>query len=967
MNTRFAPKRSRLTAALLTSLMLPAGLAAAQEPQQDNDAAPAVAQSGSSATNLDRVSVVGSRIKRAEIEGPAPVTVITRADIDREGFQTVGDMLQTLSQNTSSSFTGDLGVTGFTPNAQVVNLRNLGPGYTLTLINGRRPPQYPQPYNRDNNVVNIAAIPTSIVERIEVLTGGASAIYGSDAVAGVVNIVLKENFDGNYAKLTVGTTEEGGGDSVDFEVSGGKTGDRWSAVWAFQYGDREPVFASQRELLSDNRNGPLGDLANPSLSHVAIRGANVGDGAVGTNAFFPGAAACEAMNMVAFAHPTRGDVCGAFDTSASRSISNKRRFYSAYGYGTFDVTDTTRLFASANYYTTEAKSSGGTEFWGTSGDQFNRTSAGGTSVYYYDTTAQNFLQLQRIFTPGELGGAEAASTIYDETMYDVAFGAQGMFGDRFDWEASVNYGKYEYEADRPRLLAKAVHDYFLGERLGYVSGYAAHTLNLDRWNAPITPEIYRSFATRVVNRGETTTANANFNVSGDLFELPAGAVGFAGVVEWNRATTDLLSDPRTNQLRPLDDQTIYNLTSSGETHGERDRYAIGAEFRVPILDSLSAQIAARWDKYDDISSVDAATTYNFGLEWRPVDSLLVRGSYATSFRAPDMQLVFAERAASYSSILDEYACRAGVGTGATEGPRTRTQCNTSGDPTIYQAQTLIAGNPGLKEEEGESWSAGFVWDIIDDMSLSVDWYRIRLEDAASQFSASTLLSQEAACRIGSYADGSAPPSAAFCDNLYQLITRIDAPGTPDNLRVQRINNSYINTALQDTTGIDANYRYRLDTDRIGRFTFDVSYSLLLSNEYKQVVEDDLVDYRDLPPSQNYWYPERSRVRGSVNWTYNDWSTTVFGTRLGSAWSDAEVAGENAAGGTYGPRLQPYMIYNLSVAKKFGPNVTAQFQVVNVLDNQYREDNSYTAYPFFNPWLGADPLGRRYYVSIGYRF
>lgn len=966
MNDRFEPKRSRLTAALLTSLMLPAGLAVAQE-QQDNEAAPAAAAPASSATNLDRVSVVGSRIKRAEIEGPAPVTVITRADIDREGFQTVGDMLQTLSQNTSSSFTGDLGVTGFTPNAQVVNLRNLGPGYTLTLINGRRPPQYPQPYNRDNNVVNIAAIPTSIVERIEVLTGGASAIYGSDAVAGVVNIVLKENFDGNYAKLTVGTTEEGGGDSVDFEVTGGKTGDRWSAVWAFQYGNREPVFASQRDALSDNRNGPLGDLANPSLSHIAIRGANVGDGAVGTNAFFPGAAACEAMNMVAFDHPTRGEICGAFDTSASRSISNKRQFYSAYGYGTFDVTDTTRLFASANYYSTKAKSSGGTEFWGTSGDQFNRTSAGGTSVYYYDTTAENFLQLQRIFTPGELGGPEAASTIFDESMYDVAFGAQGMFGERFDWEASANYGKYEYEADRPRLLAKAVHDYFLGERLGYVSGYAAHTLNLERWNAPITPEIYRSFATRVVNRGETTTANANFNVSGDLFELPAGAVGFAGVLEWNRQTTDLVSDPRTDQLRPLDDQTIYNLTSSGETHGERDRYAIGAEFRVPILDSLSAQVAARWDKYDDISSVDAATTYNFGLEWRPVDSLLVRGSYATSFRAPDMQLVYAEGAASYASILDEYACRAGVGTGATQGPRTRTQCNTSGDPTIYQAQTLIAGNPGLKEEEGESWSAGFVWDIIDDMSLSVDWYRIRLEDAASQFSSSTLLSQEAACRIGSYADGSAPPSAAFCDNLYQLITRIDAPGTPDNLRVQRINNSYINTALQDTTGVDATYRYRLDTDRLGRFTFDVAYSLLLSNEYKQVVEDDLEDYRDLPPSQNYWYPERSRVRGSVNWTYNDWSTTVFGTRLGSAWSEAEVAGQNAAGGTYGPRLQPYMIYNLSVAKKFGPNVTAQVQVVNVLDNQYREDNSYTAYPFFNPWLGADPLGRRFYVSVGYRF
>lgn len=129
--------------------------------------APAFAQEagnevgGKNATNLDRVSVVGSRIKRSEVEGPAPVTVITRGDIDREGFQTVGDMLQTLTQNTTASFTGDLAVSGFTPNAQVVNLRNLGPGYTLTLVNGRRPAQYPQPYNRDNNVANINSIPAA--------------------------------------------------------------------------------------------------------------------------------------------------------------------------------------------------------------------------------------------------------------------------------------------------------------------------------------------------------------------------------------------------------------------------------------------------------------------------------------------------------------------------------------------------------------------------------------------------------------------------------------------------------------------------------------------------------------------------------------------------------------------------------------------------------------------------------------
>ncbi|KAG1387200.1 hypothetical protein G6F60_014210 [Rhizopus arrhizus] len=134
---------------------------------------------------------------------------------------------------------------------------------------------------------------------------------------------------------------------------------------------------------------------------------------------------------------------------------------------------------------------------------------------------------------------------------------------------------------------------------------------------------------------------------------------------------DMVSDPRTDQLRPIDNQTIYNLTSSGETHGTRDRYAIGAEFRVPIFSSLSANAAARYDKYDDISSGDAATTYNLGLEWRPFSNLLVRGSYATSFRAPDMQLIYAQGAASYTTELDEYACRSGTGAGAAQGPRTR--------------------------------------------------------------------------------------------------------------------------------------------------------------------------------------------------------------------------------------------------------------------------------------------------------
>lgn len=962
--------RSPLALALATALFLPMSMSAhAQSDDQDD-------QDEQTPEQLEAIQVVGSRIKRAEVEGPAPVTVITREDIDREGFQTVGDALQTLNQNTTSSFTGDLATAGFTPNAQVVNLRNLGPGYTLTLVNGRRPAQYPQPYNRDNNIVNVRAIPTAVIERIEVLTGGASAIYGSDAIAGVVNIVTRTNYDGHSVRGTVGTTAEGGGDSANFEFTGGSTGDRWSAVYGLQYNYNEPVFADQREFLADSRNGPLGpNFTNPALSLIAIRVSASPNGPLNHNAFYPGQEACDAFGYTTRTTATRGLYCGSFNQVASRSVSNQQEGFSAYGYGTFDISDSTQLFGQATYYTSDSKASNGTEFWGTSGDQFNRNANNAATSAYYDPQFGHLVQLQRIFNSFELGGPEAASTLYDESTYDIMVGASGtMFSDRFDWEAYAAYSYYDYSADRPRLLAQAVHDYFLGPRLGFASAtggtgtFPVYQLNLDRWSTPITPEIYRSFATRVINEGDTDSTTFNFNLSGDLFDLPAGPVGMAAVFEAGSQSVDLRSDPRTDQLRPLDGQTIYNLTSSGRTEGDRDRYAAGLEFRVPIVSMLTAQLAARYDKYDDITAVDDAISYMAGLEFRPLDSLLFRGSYSTSFRAPDMQLVFAEGAASFSTVLDDYMCRAGVGAASTLGPRTRAACNVSGDPTLYQAQTVIAGNPLLKEEEGESFTYGFVWDIMDGMSFTSDFFRIKLEDAASQLSSAFLLDNEANCRLGVNASG-APfefsQDSAFCQNIISLITRQSAPGTSLDQRIARINSAYINTALQVTTGIDSTFRYNWDTDRFGSFRLDLGYSVVLKDEFKQFPGDELIDYRDNLTYTN----QRSRARGSLTWSKGDWTTTAFGTRYGSNGNFVGAAGCNTTRTDlcYGSRLQPYMIYNLQVGKTWGENLNTTFTVVNVLDNQYRYDASQTGYPFFQYYLGADPLGRRFFLSTEYKF
>ncbi len=950
--------RRPLVLALAAALSAPALVLAQSSSSNDDDDKKKDAE-------LDRITVVGSRIKRAEVEGPAPVTVITREDIDREGYQTVADILQTLNQNTTSSFTGDLAVTGFSPNAQVVNLRNLGPGYTLTLINGRRPAQYPQPYNRDNNVVNVRAIPSAIIERVEILTGGASAIYGADAVAGVVNIVTRKGYEGDAIKFTVGTTQHGGGDNGTFEYTGGRTGDRWNAIYAFQWGDQEPVFASQRDFLADTRAGPLGDAVNPALSLIVIRASAHPSGPTNHNAFYPGQEVCDRFGYTTRTTAARGTYCGDFDRVASRTISNAYKFYSGYGAGTFDISDETQLFGAATYYKSDAKASSGTEFWGTSGDPFNRNAAGGTTAFYFDPSFGHLVQLQRTFNPFELGGAEAVTTNFDEKTYDITAGIRSTLADRFDWEASVMHSEYTYVQDRPRLLAQAIHDYFLGPQQGFVSGFPVYTLNRERWVTPFTPEQYRAVATRVQNIAETSSTTANFTISGDLWELPAGNIGFAGVAEWGTQEVDLQSDPRLNPLRPRDSQTVYNLVSSGRTQGERDRYALGAEFRIPLLSSVTANLAARWDKYDDISEIDDAITYQGGLEWRPIDSLLIRGSFATSFRAPDMQLVYAEGAASFSGILDDFICRSGTGPAAALGPRTRAACNRAGDPTIYTTQTTIAGNPLLKEEEGESYSAGFVWDIMEGMSFSADYYRIKLEDAALQLSSAFLLNNEANCRLGVFPDGTPfdrDINSAFCQNILGLVTRQSAPGTIADGTIQRINSAYINSAIADNSGVDMTYKYNWTTDNWGAYRLDIGYSVVITDRDKQFETDPLIERRDLLSNFN----QRSRVRGSLTWGKGDWGATLSGTRYGSNGNFVE-APYSRDGVDYGERLRPYIRYNAQVTKTFGESVRAAFTVINLTDNQYREDQSQTGYPFFQYYLGADPLGRRYNLSVEYRF
>lgn len=877
------------------------------------------------AVELDGVVVTGSRIKRSQVEGPSPVTIITDEDLQKQGFITVHDALNTLTQSTGF-IQNELITNGFTPNANVINLRSLGPGRTLVLINGRRVAEYPLPYNAQSNFVNLTSIPASAVERIEVLAGGASAIYGSDAVAGVVNVITKTNFEGDLVRLRAGTTSQGGGDTANLQWIGGKSGDNWNVTYALEYFNREPIYAYQRDFMDSWLDGPTEAARLPSIG-LAVIDRLAGNTYIDTTEN----GNCDRFFGHFIVRSTgAGRRCAQFDAPAFQSVRSSDDNLSAYLSGSYELANGMQLFADVGAWRSDAVYSSGILGWST------------IAAPYYDLNYDTLISTHRLFQVEETG-RDALDIDSSEKAWSVTGGLRGtLLDNRFDYEAVYSHSEYTTDVSNVRLINAPVTDYFLGPELGTIAGYSIHELNFERFITPMTPAQFASISRRLVATAESSADQFSFTFSGDLLEMPAGSLGFASVVEAASQEYDLRPDPASLPTAPPDEIT-YNYSDTGGG-GSRDRYALGMEFSVPLLDSLKASLAARYDKYDDITAVDDAVTWNAGLEWRPVERLLLRSSYGTSFRAPDMHYVFAEESASYNGIRDEYRCRL-------DG-LAMTDDDCVNDPYYtYTVQNFRRGDPELEEETGNSWTIGFVWDVTDSLSLQADYYRIEIENGVGDLSSGRLLRIEAACRLGTDRDGTpVDTTSALCAEYLALVNRVDAPGTTVDGQISSIRRMPLNSALERTSGIDASVRYKLDTDRLGTFALNLAWSHTLDYERTQYAEDGVIETRD--SLSNYDF--RSRIAATATWEKDDWNVALFGTRWGSLPNWGETA-----------RVAPYMLYNANVTKKITDKMTLGLFVNNVLDTKPPKDGTFEDYPFF--FYTYDPIGREIFAQVEYRF
>jgi len=945
------------TLTLLAASIALATSAVAQETDEEDDDTLA----------LEEVVVTGSRISRVQVEGPSPVVTIDAETIDAEGFTTVYEAVNSLTQfygNTQDDqFAG-----GFTQNANVVDLRGLGPGRTLVLINGRRTTDYPLPFNGQSNVVSLASIPVAAVARIEVLASGASAIYGSDAVAGVINIVMKEQVEGIDVRLRLGDTTQGGGESQRLQVVGGLSGDSYDFTYALEYFNREPIWAYDRDYMDSVRDDPDGPpFVNTRnlLALDAFDAFRVGN--VGLRYIDPTPAACDVWPALEYSfRPGAGNFCGRDDDISQFTVRNGTENYSAFLNGTWRLTQNLELFGYLSYIDRASEFNVGTLFW--QSNLFGEFSDGANSFSNLDNIVQYDLSafglgvvewpqvtlMQRIFTAEEMGGQDVNNNHFDETSIDFTVGIRGDFATTWTWEASLTHAEYDLDRERRLILAAEADAFFAGDLLqnldpdplfgGFFASLGDLSDPANPYNRPLSPEEFASISAIDRTQADSSNSMVMAQLVGDLFEMPNGPVSMAAVAEWGTQEYDIRLDPR------LRDGIFWGFTGTGGG-GERDRYAVGAEFLIPATETFTVTAAARYDYYDDITDVDGAPTWALGLEWRPTDTLLLRGRYATSFRAPDMHFVFAEPSGFFTTVPDYYLCARdfGIDESSPGGLDTCTD-PVRGDLGASGVQGSRSGNPDLQEEEGESYTVGFVWQALDNLTVSLDYYDIRLENIVTDRSVVTLLQDERACLLGAPYEVTA---GSDCDDVLSRIVRFPADGGVNSETLVSVATGPFNQAVQETNGIDATLNYTLDTERAGLFSLDAAWTRVFDQKAATLPSDPVESFTDV--TQDF----RSRFRASVGWLYQDFSTTLLWNRLGSSLTADSLVSDTKT------RVDALDLFNLTARYQF----TDAFSVTLIGSNIFDEDPPITSeeeYPYFNIF-NYDPYGREVFVEFGYVF
>ncbi|WP_295933638.1 TonB-dependent receptor [uncultured Xanthomonas sp.] len=879
---------------------------------------------------LDTLRVTGSRIPRTQVEGPAPISVISAEQIKANGFTSVPDVLRAMTQNggetqSPQSASG----ADFSPGAQQVDLRGLGPNHTLVLVNGRRIADFPMPFKGRSNFTDISNIPLGMIDRIEILTGSASAIYGSDAISGVVNFILKKHADGTTLDYRFGDTTRGGGESFNLSLSSGWSRGNFDAVFGAELVSQTPLWAYQRSRQDSTLDGPTARSQVPRRTFLRTDGND--------DYLDPGADTCAAvsgLNGGSTGYATRpgyGAFCGSSASIGYGTINNKRRGLNGYASLRYAFDNGSEWFADVQMGYHELSLFRDVTQWGYMAPDGNEEG------YFYNQATDQVEAWGRQFSPEEMGGLNAGTIRTRQKTFSVTTGFKGRLGADWDYETSLSHSQYQATISWPQIVAARANALFLGPQLGVDEDSGLPIFNADpqRLYTPLSRAEYDSIAQRTVYQPRSRTDTLAFTATNTaLFSLPGGDAGMAATAEFGNQAYNLRPDP-------LATQYYYYSWKDSDGHGSRNRWALASELRLPVLSTVSLSLAGRYDQYRFAGRSLGKFTYSGGLEWRPVDTLLVRASYGTAFRAPDLHYVYAGPGNDETTGVDYYRC-------ASEEPGVAIQDCSYNEEAVIRGRS---GNRALNPENSTSWTAGLVWSPMADLDLSVDYFNIDMRDQVQDLRVDQVLRDEADCRLGVL-----QATSTTCQQALARVTR-SADG-----RLYGVYVNPINIARERTNGIDLSAQYRLDTG-IGTFRLSGNYTWVRRHDIQVYAGEAMVD--EFAVNSGYDIP-RTKASASVSWERNAWTATLHGERLGRLPTsdsydqvyDPESGDSPWIGATYR--------YNASLQYRFTDHAQLSLTVTNLFDKMPPHDRTYTSYPYYDvSWF--DTVGRSVYLQYTQKF
>ncbi|MES2038197.1 MAG: TonB-dependent receptor [Pseudomonadota bacterium] len=898
-------------------------------------AQPTFAQEG-----VQKVEITGSSIKRTETEGVATTQILSRKDIEQTGKTSIADVVRSISADNNGSISGSF-TNGFAGSASGVSLRGLSVSSTLVLINGRRTAPYGFGDDGQRSFVDLNSIPLDAVDRIEILKDGASAIYGSDAIAGVVNVILRQNYVGQTVSANIGQSSRGDGRNLSASAAigfGNLQTDKYNLFMTIDAKKQEKIWQKDRsDYIGQADARPWGGRdqragfitsgnAGGSNALGTVRPVNAAGGTIAGRGVQQLPGTCSAANLDPVGGTSLDNAGGGclFDPVAYQTIQPETQNLNLYARGTFAINDKTTAYTELGLFNSKAKTQ--TTPSGLTGAGFdlvnarvNNTGTGPDQLLLPIGHPDNPFADARA-RPRWIDTTRPRTADLETTVTRFLAGVKGTFA---EWDYDTGFLYAESKTD------KTQNGYYRQSALKAAVANGSFRIGQGRIN---TPEVLALVSPTLINSGVTKSTSVDFKATRELAQLPGGPLAIAVGAEYRKEETNSEATPFTNT------NDIAGLGYSA-AKGSRNVSAIYTELAIPVLKSLEFQLAARSDKYSDYGR---STTPKAGFKYTPTNAIAFRGTYAEGFRAPSAAENGDSAVAAFTNIASD--------------PIRCAVTKLAADCSSQSVGAITIGNKNIKPETSKSYSLGLVVEPIKNFSISLDWWKIVRDGEISGSDPGAIVTNPAGYPDAQIVRGEATTNFP---GLVGPILMVKAP--------------YLNAGKTQTSGLDLDMRAKYDMGSNGKLNAGLVVTYM--NEFRRTDADGTVHefagtHGDVNLSGDGGTP-RTKVSVSLGWERGPWTLSGNVNHVSSISDTNEIGGDcldvDANGKPYlGCRIASFTTVDVFGKWKMSKNLEFTASITNLFDKMAPLDVQTYGRINYNPSLHQSGAVGRYW-NIGGRY